>query len=107
MRRQSSLITTASSVNRNIDNSAYDNILTIKEVIPNINIVADDIANVNITATNIADINLVALNMEDIQNATVGFTNIIYGVGAPTASTNPANGTNSIYVDTATNLLLP
>jgi hypothetical protein len=37
MRRQSSLITTASAVDRNIDNSAYDNVRVVAESIGNIN----------------------------------------------------------------------
>ena len=45
MRRQSSLITTTSAVDRNIDNSAYDNVVIVKDSIDSVNTVAVEIAN--------------------------------------------------------------
>ena len=45
MKRQSSLITTTSTVDRNIDNSAYDNVVIVKDSIDSVNTVAAEIAN--------------------------------------------------------------
>lgn len=53
-----------------------------------------------------SEIKTVSDNMDDVKNASTiseGLTNIIYGVGEPTANINPFNGTNAIYVNTENN----